>query len=295
MRPPLLKTGGTIGLCSPSHVARREDYAPILAGLRALGFRVKEASNLYRDTYGYLASPEERAADLNQLVADEDVGLILFGGGEGSNELLPLLDFAAIARHPKPWVSYSDGTTLLCAAWALTGLETYYGQSPGCFAALTDYDREQFLHRLVLGDAAGHTPAGPWRTLVPGRAAGVLIGGYCRNFAMLLGGRYFPYDPGERYVLFLEDHEKFGGVDYVSAMLAHMEQSGLMASVSGVLFGHYALTPPPELLARLTRLGETYGIPVAYCDDFGHGDRHALLPIGRRVELDASAQALRYL
>lgn len=295
MRAPCLPQGGVIGFCSPSHVAERGRYARIEAGIRALGFQVREGDNLYRDTYGYLATPEERAADFHQLLYDEDVRLIFFGGGEGGNELLPLLDFDAIRRHPKRMASFSDGTTLLCAIWAKTGLETYYGPSPSCFEALTEYDRGQFLHHLVLDDAACHRPAGPWHTLVPGQAEGILVGGYTRNFALLLGSPYFPCSLEEKHILFLEDHQQFGGVDYVSAMISHMEQSGFMASVTGVLFGHYAPTPPPELLARLTRLGEKYGIPVAYCDDFGHGENHAVLPIGRAARLDTQAQTLRYL
>ena len=207
----------------------------------------------------------------------------------------PLLDFDAIRRHPKRMASFSDGTTLLCAIWAKTGLETYYGPSPSCFEALTEYDRGQFLHHLVLDDAACHRAARPWHTLVPGQAEGILVGGYTRNFALLLGSPYFPCSLEEKHLLFLEDHQQFGGVDYVSAMISHIEQSGFMASVTGVLFGHYAPTPPPELLARLTRLGEKYGIPVAYCDDFGHGENHAVLPIGRTARLDTQAQTLRYL
>ena len=124
MRAPCLPQGGVIGICSPSHVAERGRYARIEAGIRALGFQVREGDNLYRDTYGYLATPEERAADFHQLLYDEDVQLIFFGGGEGGNELLPLLDFDAIRRHPKRMASFSDGTTLLCAFWAKTGLET---------------------------------------------------------------------------------------------------------------------------------------------------------------------------
>ena len=113
MRAPCLPQGGVIGICSPSHVAGRGRYARIEAGIRALGFQVREADNLYRDTYGYLATPEERAADFHQLLYDDEVRLIFFGGGEGSNELLPLLDFDAIRRHPKRMASFSDGTTLL--------------------------------------------------------------------------------------------------------------------------------------------------------------------------------------
>ena len=60
MIPKRLTYGDTIGVVSPSHVAERERYRPMLEGLRKLGFHVKEGKNLYRDTYGYLASEQER-------------------------------------------------------------------------------------------------------------------------------------------------------------------------------------------------------------------------------------------
>ena len=56
MIPRRLIPGDTIGVVSPSHVAVRERYQPMLEGLSRLGFQVKQAKNLYRDTYGYLAS-----------------------------------------------------------------------------------------------------------------------------------------------------------------------------------------------------------------------------------------------
>lgn len=34
----------------------------------------------------------------------------------------------------------------------------------------------------------------------------------------------FPINLKEKYILFIEDHEMFRGVDYVSAMLSHIEQ-----------------------------------------------------------------------
>lgn len=104
-----------------------------------------------------------------------------------------------------------------------------------------------------------------------------------------------PLDPNEKYVLFVEDHESFGGVDYVSAMLTHIEQDKLMENVTGVIFGNYSENEHPELLGRLKRMGEAHHIPVVYCDDFGHGWNHAILPIGRRVRLDADQKRLQYL
>lgn len=294
MRAPCLKANGTIGICSPSHVADREAYGEIFRGLERLGFRVKAGDNLYRDTYGYLASPQERAADFNQLVADPEVGLILFGGGEGSVELLPYLDWEALRRHPKRICSYSDGTTLLGPLWAKTGLETYYGQSPGFFREPSPYDQGQFRDWLAGEGAVRHVPSGPWHLLTPGVARGTLVGGYARNFALLLGSPYFPLDSQRDYLLFLEDHEVFGDLAYVSAMLSHIEQHPFMKRVRGLLFGHYSTQERPELLARLKRLGERWGIPVAACDDFGHGENHAILPIGREGELDTLRGELRY-
>lgn len=296
MKAPCLPHGGVIGLCSPSSVPERETMERRITSMKALGFRVREAENLYSDTYGYLASPEERAADFNQLIRDNEVGLILFSGGEGGNELLPLIDYETIRQTPKRMTSYSDGTTILNAVWAMTGLETYYGGCPRCFdGGISDYDRWHFEHHLVLDDAKEHLTSAPWKAATEGVAEGVLVGGYARNFAMLLGSRYFPCSLKEKHILFLEDHEVFGGVDYVSAMISHIEQSSFMETVTGVLFGHYSDKPQPELMARLCRLGEKWHVPVAYCDDFGHGERHAILPIGRNALLDTEKCVLRYL
>ena len=98
MWPAPLKIGDTIALVSPSHVAVREEYQKLIAGMEAKGFRVKEAPNLYKHAYGYSASEEERAEDFNRMVADEEVKMIFFGGGYGENEILPLIDFEAVKK-----------------------------------------------------------------------------------------------------------------------------------------------------------------------------------------------------
>lgn len=292
MIAPCLKSNGIIGICSPSHIAMYEEYQHTIAAIKDKGYDVREADNLYKNTYGYLASPQERADDFNQLIADPEVGLILFGGGEGSNELLPYIDFESIKKNPKRICSFSDGTTILDSVWAMTGLETYYGQAPYLFDDFTKYDEEQFICHIVKGNAEKHISNSRWQVQTAGKAKGILVGGYARNFAMLLGSRYFPINLHEEYILFIEDHEMFGGVDYVSAMLSHIEQHDFIKTVKGVVFGHYSENSHPELLDRLKRLGEKYQIPVVYCDDFGHGNNHAILPVGRTAELDTEKETL---
>lgn len=306
MRANALPANGTIGICCPSHIPLYEaapgqeipwsrEYKNIIANMEKEGFRVVQAGNMYKKTWGYLASDTERAADLNQLAADPAVDYILFGGGEGSPELLPYINFDHFRSTPKRMCSYSDGTTLLNAVWAVTGLETYYGQDPTLFAGWTDYNRRHFEGHILSDSMTEHVKNSPWLTLHPGTAEGILCGGYTMNFALLLGTEYFPVDMSEPHILFLEDHEMFGGEAHISAMLACIEQSPFMQTVTGLIFGNYADHPCPDLYARLQLLGQRHHIPVVYCDDFGHGANHAILPIGRRAKLDADGQTLIYL
>ncbi|MCI8639689.1 MAG: LD-carboxypeptidase [Coprococcus sp.] len=294
MRAKCLTEKGTIGICSPSHLVDFEEFQHILSEIRKRGFGVQEADNLYKDTYGYLATPQERADDFNQLIADRDADLVFFGGGEGANELLPYIDYDLIRKNPKQICSYSDGTTILNAVWAMTGLETYYGQTPYLFKNITQYDEAQFMDHIVTGKAAKHSSNSAWQVQTTGKAEGILVGGYARNFALLLNGGYFPIDLKKKYILFIEDADNFG-VGYVSAMLSHIEQHEFMQSVTGVIYGHSFEKDHHRLLERLKRLGKQYQIPVVYCDDFGHGTNHAILPIGRMAKLDTEEKELIYI
>ena len=298
MLPPLLHPGDTIGLASPSWLATEESVAPAVAALEALGYRVRLAPNLFARGWDYAASPEERADSFNALIRDPDVRLVFFGGGEGADDIIPLLDYEAARRDPKLYLSYSDGTSILNPIHAKTGLVTLYGQRPGTMPGIVDrnpmaYNLDQFA-AFTTALPKEHTAAAPWHALTPGRAEGMLVGGYLANAIFLASnGWMLPPDAGD-LVLFLEDHEMFNGIEALSAHIARLELCPLMPRAKGLLFGQYADTPNPQVLERLTRLGEKWGIPVAYCDDFGHGRNNAILPIGVHAALDTEKCTLEY-
>ena len=290
-----LQPGDCIGLAAPSHVADPERYGRIIRAIERLGFRVKTGENFYKSSYGYLASEAERAADFNQLARDAEVKMVFFGGGSGAAELLPLLDYDAIRQNPKIYSSYSDGTFLLNAIHAKTGFTTYYGQTPGSLEEGNPYDDAQFAAHFVQGGVTQLASNSEWQALCGGNGEGSLIGGYLGVVALLLNTAHFKLNPQQKYVLFLEDHEKFSGVASVSAQLSFLGQQAPMHCIAGLLFGHYSENPSPDFLAMLQRFGEKHRIPVVYCDDFGHGANHAILPIGARAILDADAKTLYFL
>ena len=220
MQAKRLSQNGTIGIFCPSHVGDVERYARNVFVMEQLGFKVKLGANMYKDTYGYAASAEERAADINALIADDSVQMILFGGGETAVEILPLIDYDNIRRHPKLFSSYSDGTSILNAIYAQTGLVTYYGAGVGEFFDLRHYDYMQFCSHFVEGhETQQFISDSNWKTLHGGSCEGTLIGGYTSLFGLMLANKYFRYDKNKKYLLFLEDHERFSNVGAVSTYL----------------------------------------------------------------------------
>lgn len=290
-----LRKGDIIGIVSPSHIANENRYKPFIYTLESLGFRVKLGENIYKETYGYLATAQERADDFNNMVSDVNVKMILFGGGEGGNELLPYINYENIKNNPKYICSYSDGTTILNAIYAMTGVTTYYGQGPNIFADLRYYDYMQFSSHFIEDNCVEFISNSEWKILNEGICEGKLIGGYPSNFALLLGNKFFKYDKQQKYILFLEDLEEYSELSKLSSLISHMEQSDFIFNVAGLIFGHYSDNVNIDLLNRLKRFGLKYKVPVIYNDDFGHGVNHAILPIGRMVKVDTKTKKMTFI
>lgn len=294
IKPKCLKYGNTIGIISPCYAYSEENIAGALKGLSQRNFAVKLGRHVYKDTYGYAASPEERAEDFNSMASDKDVNMVLFGGGEVGNEILPLIDYDTVRANPKIYCSYSDGTTILNALNSRSGLVTFYGATLRTFEGITAYNLRSFEDRLIK-PSASFTSSSDWEVLKAGKCEGTLVGGYLVNFAVMLGGNYFTYDEDKPYILFLEDNERFSSPAVVSKYLSHIGQSPFIRNVRGLLFGHYSINSQPILLDILKRFGDRYNIPVVKSDDFGHGSNNAILPIGISAQLDTKNLSLTFL
>jgi muramoyltetrapeptide carboxypeptidase len=295
MEPEKLEKNDTIGIIAPCYVVKKHQYDEVIKEIESLGYQVVLGKNIYKSTYGYASSEFERADDFNSMVTAKKIKMILFGGGFVGNEIIPYIDFNSILQNPKIFLSYSDGTTILDTIYSQTGLVTYYGQRPATFASITEYNKESFTRNLVFGNIHEFMKNSGWDVIYPGKAEGILIGGYLENFSFLLGNRYFHYECDEKYLLFLEDYYEFSQPIQISMYLSYIEQSPFINNVSGLIFGHYADTVNTELHSRLYRFGKKYGIPIIYCDDYGHGINNGILQIGRKAFLDSDTKSLKYV
>ena len=128
IKPRALKPGDTIGVVSPASAIDREHLERGVASLKSLGFRVKVSSHAL-DRAAIVAGPDAtRAGELQAFFADPEVDAIFAArGGYGAGRILPLLDFAAIARTPKIFMGFSDATFLLNALVGRAGMVCFHG------------------------------------------------------------------------------------------------------------------------------------------------------------------------
>lgn len=289
-KPAALRPGDTVGVIAPAAAIEREFLEQGVNVLRAMGYRVKVSQHAL-DRAGILAgSDSTRASEINAFFADDEVRAI-FGarGGYGCGRLLPLIDFGAIARHPKIFLGFSDATFLLNALVDKSGMVAFHGPMVAIDFARGLTDRSMtHLERLLTATLSGFELAAP-EIIRPGIAEGELIGGCLSVVVATLGTPWAPLFDGR--VLFLEDTgEKAYRID---RMLVHLRHAGALDRVAGLIFG--AIRPFDASDAERARITEFIGeataglrCPVLGGIEAGHGTENLTLPFGVRVRLDGA-------
>src|SRR2546429_9893571 len=132
MKP--LHAAGTIGVGAfASSYDMRSEVERGVEWWEARGYRVKLAPGIYARDDCVAGDARSRADDLHALFADSEVDVVqTLQGGFGSSEMIPPLDFDLIAANPKPFVGYSDVTSLHVPIRQRAGFPTFYGYGLRC-------------------------------------------------------------------------------------------------------------------------------------------------------------------
>jgi muramoyltetrapeptide carboxypeptidase len=290
---PRLQKGSRVAVVSPASAARGELVTLGCEHLQAFGYEpVLMPHALSRGPLYYAGTREERLSDLHAAFADDTIdGILCTRGGWGSAELLPLLDVAIVRSHPKPFIGYSDHTSLHTWLWNACGMQSFYAPM-----AAADWSKSQGIDERTWNAAVEAST--PWsvgaddglRRLREGHAEGRLLGG-CLSILEAGLGTPWSMKIDEPCILFLED---IGVKPYQwDRMLQHLKFAGLMKNVRGVVFGEMSACVEPgeiELLqaACLHALGEFVG-PVAIGLKCGHvAGENRSLPLGAWVKMNGA-------
>ncbi len=283
-----------VGVVAPSAAIERGYLEAGVVAIAAMGYRVKVSEHAL-DRAGIMAGTDAvRASELNAFFADSEVRAIFAArGGYGASRILPMVDFAAIARRPKIFLGFSDATFLLNAIVDRAGLIAFHGPMAAMDFARGLTPRSSAHLRRLLAGAPGGFELEAQAALRPGTAAGELIGGCLSVVVATLGTPYAPRFDGR--ILFLEDTgEKAYRID---RMLVQLKQSGALNRVAGIVFG--AIRPLGGDELERTRIAEfaaeqtrALDCPVLFGIEAGHGSENLALPFGAVVRLEAGARRL---
>ena len=330
--PAPLRPGSVIGITSPSsgvadELRPRLDVA--LDVLRARGYEVVVGECIGQPGVTSAPAPE-RAAELMAMLCDPVIEAVVPPwGGELAVEILPLLDFDALADAAPTWVvGYSDISTLLLPLTCRLGWVTLHGQNlmdtpyrvPAPLASWLDVVSADQPATFVQGPsehhrAGGHDDwaadpghdeftldsVGSWRPLDPSapsiHATGTLIGGCVETTSMLAG------TPFGDVAAFAAGHAPDGLIVYVEAAEEHalgiarslwrMRLAGWFDRANAVLVGRTRAPDDPGFTQVDAVRSALAGldVPVLLDVDCGHVPPHLVLANGARTVVEWTAES----
>jgi muramoyltetrapeptide carboxypeptidase len=289
-----LQKGDIIGVIAPSQPFNQDkkfELDNFIEYMKEQGVDVNISKNFYvSDKYGVSAgTPEQRAEDINLMFSDENIKAIwCLQGGEPANQTLGLIDFENVKNNPKLFMGKSDIDVLLLALNKKTGLITFHccDTKIGSNKEL-DFDyTKKWLQKRIFEKSKIIEPSEEWICVNKGKTEGRIIGCNPVSILKLAGTEYFP-DFSDS-ILFLETFRS--NPAELIAQLTQFKQLRVFENIKGVVIGNNYEFQSDKFKAEyiVNDFLREYNFPILKINEFGHYQPHAFLPIGAKVELDAT-------
>ena len=280
-----LRPGDRIAIVSPASPFKREEFDQGVEEIRRLGFVPVYDETVFERRPFVSGSPEVRAAAIVNAWKDPSIaGLIGVRGGYGSAQILPLLDPEDARRARKPFIGYSDLTSILTFLTGECGVVAFHGPmlAGKLGRGAQGYDRPTFIAALCSPEPMGElTPAG-LEIVRPGELMGELFGGTLTQLLASFGTPY-AFQPPAGHVLFLDE---VGERPYrLDRMVTQLRQGGVLARAAAVVIGELPNCDEPNsnLTGRavMAELFADFPGPVLIGFPSGHTTGPAMtLPLG---------------
>jgi muramoyltetrapeptide carboxypeptidase len=288
--PPSLSQGDSITLLSTARKIDPSQLDEVIRIITEQGYIVKLSQNLLSEDNQYCGSDEQRAADLQQAINDDNCKAILcFRGGYGTVRILEKVNFKPLIASPKWICGYSDVTAIHNALNGL-GLASLHCTMPVNFDSNTEEALTSFFDHL--SGKRVTIKSSPHQFNVTGTCEGLLIGG---NLSMLysLSGTKYDIDTSG-CILFLEDLDEY--LYHVDRMMWNFSLSNKLLNIKGLVIGGVTDMndnsipfgkSAEEIILEHTK---PLNIPISFGFPAGHVDDNRALAFGKSYTLSITEQ-----
>jgi muramoyltetrapeptide carboxypeptidase len=282
--PPYLQKGDTIGIVCPAGYMAAEKVQTCINTLQEWGYQVKIGKTVGSDSQTYFSgTDEERLADFQQMLDDDEVKAVLCGrGGYGTGRIIDQIDFKKFSKQPKWIIGYSDITVLHSHLYSNYYISSLHSPMAGAF------NEEGYKNEYVLS-LKNALEGKKIKYSIPvhefnkkGEAIGELVGGNLALLAHLVGTDSDIKTRGR--ILFIED---VGEYSYnVDRMLHQLKRSGKLSKLAGLIIGGFTDMKDTErpfgktVFEIIQDIIKEYDYPVCFNFPVSHSDRNYALKVG---------------
>lgn len=281
--PPLPQKGDTIGIFAPCSYVVEERFHQGVDIIRARGYDVYVHPQTYKRQNQSAGTVAEKLAAFQDLLSDPKIKAIwAASGGNRAQLMLPHLNPAMMASHPKIFLGFSNNDALANGAYINANMAMLYAPTVSTLYRIAPESVDSVFDWLT-----GQKPALNATGVRDGSATGKLIGGNLSTISSLAGTPYMPTANGA--ILLLEEvGEEISRID---RLITQLKFSMPFEKLAGIVFGsftHLIDTGKPfgwtiEDLIRDHTQG--LNIPVAMNAPFGHDMVFHTLPLGGTATL----------
>ena len=286
--PPFLKAGDTVALVCTARKFFPEDAKPAIDLLESWGLKVKLGNTIGLDNCQLGGTDNERAADFQAQLDDENVKAIWCArGGYGTVRIIDALDFTKFKKHPKWIMGFSD-VTVLHSQLNIERVATLHSIMPFTVPKAPEEVKET-LRKALFGETISYTiPSKSYD--VKGTASGELLGGNISILYSLLGSKSSIDTKGK--ILFIEDLDEY--LYHIDRMMYNLKRNGYFENVKGIIVGSMTDMHDNEIpfghneVQIITEIAKENRIPIAFEFPAGHQSDNRTLILGQQVVFEVN-------
>ena len=249
--------------------------------------------NIFEKDNQFAGTIEQRSADLQSMIDNEDIKAILCArGGYGSVQIIDNIDFSSLQKSPKWIVGFSD-VTVLHSHLNNLGFATLHAAMPINFATNTDTAIESLKNVLFGNEKNIECNAHPFNKY--GKVEAEIVGGNLSILYSLLGSESDVNTDGK--ILLIEDLDEY--LYHIDRMMMNLKRSGKLDNLKGMIVGGMSDMndndipfgkTADEIILQHTK---DYDFPICFGFPTGHLNDNRTIVFGVKSLLEISAKKVR--
>jgi len=280
--PSYLKKGDTIAIIAPARYIEVSEIKAFQLWANANGWSVVTSPNLFGKYHQFSGIIDERVADIEWALQNEDVKAVFCArGGYGCTQLLEQIQKFDFRNNPKWWIGFSDITTLHLTLQN-QGLASIHGPMVIQFNLRNEFNESnhRYLFKALTGNDI-NVGLKDKKILNKSNFEGQLVGG---NLSLIFAHASIAKMNNIGKVLFIEDLDEY--LYHIDRMIYSLKMGGVFDGLSALVVGSMIQMNdnpipfgknPKEII--LEHLGNE-GFPIIFDFPSGHDKENIAMKLG---------------